>query len=99
MADSIRISDETAIKTVEKYAKEKEIPASEAAASLIQTARGRLNALRKYALSHPRTPDKKAEAKPKPKKAKKPAAKKAKPVKKHVPVQDALPGLDAATAT
>lgn len=39
MADSVRITDEAAVKTIEKYADEKGIPASEAGARLINTAK------------------------------------------------------------
>ena len=88
MAESIRITDENAIKTVEKYAAEKGISAPDAAARLISTAKGRLNAVRKYAAEHP--------AKPKPKKAKAPAKpkakKKAKPAKE--PTQQFIPGTE-----
>ena len=71
MADSIRVTDEAAIKTIEKYADEKGISAPEAAARLISTAKSRLNAVRKYAAEHPAKP-----------KAKKPAPKKKAPKKK-----------------
>lgn len=106
MADSIRITDEDAIKAVEKYAAEKEIPSTEAAARLINTATGRLRAIRKYAAANkpePKPKKVKAVKVPKAPKAKvaKPAAAKrpslarAKPAK---PVQTEIPGAEVVPA-
>jgi hypothetical protein len=53
MADQIVITDEEAVKTVTKYAEQKEISKAEAGARLIRTAKGRINAVRKYAAEHP----------------------------------------------
>ncbi len=46
---SITINDPDAVKTVEQYAKQYEIPNTEAGARLIGIAKSRINALRKYA--------------------------------------------------
>jgi hypothetical protein len=63
MAEQVVITNEEAVKTIAKYAEQKGISKAEAGASLIRTAKGRINAVRKYAAEHAAAPKAKAKAK------------------------------------
>lgn len=65
---SITINNPDAVKTVEQYAKQYEIPNTEAGARLIDIAKRRINALRKYDAKDAPAPKAKAKAKAKAKK-------------------------------
>lgn len=73
MAENVVITNEDAVKTIAKYAEQKGVSKAEAGAMLVKTAKGRINAVRKYAAEH------KAEPKPKAKKAAAKAKASAKP--------------------
>lgn len=90
MADTVLITDPAAVKTIEKYADEKGISKAEAGARLVATAKGRLNAVRKYAAEHPAKPKAKKEKKAPAKKPAKPKAKKAPKAKKPEPENEKI---------
>lgn len=75
MAEQVVITNEEAVKTIAKYAEQKGVSKAEAGAMLIRTAKGRINAVRKYAAEHAAAPKAKGKAKGK---AKAPAKRKAK---------------------
>jgi hypothetical protein len=78
---TVTITDESTVTTISKYAAQKGISNPEAAAKLIATAKGRINAVRKYAAEHAAEPKaKKAKKAPKgkPSVAKAPKARKPK---------------------
>jgi hypothetical protein len=79
---SVTITDEAVLKTIEKYAEQKGIPKTEAANKLINTAKGRLNAIRKYAKKMAEAPAAKTKKAAKPKSEKKAAKPKAPRVRK-----------------
>lgn len=90
MADQILITDTDAVKTIEKYAEQKGISKAEAGARLVRTAKGRINAVRKYAAEHPR----KSIKKPKPAAKAKPPVKRAAKAKP-APAQESKPETPA----
>lgn len=63
MAEQVVITNEEAVKTIAKYAEQKGVSKAEAGAMLVRTAKGRINAVRKYAAEHAAAPKAKKAAK------------------------------------